>query len=363
MQFVAIIPYLFAALLLVLGAFAVGAYLMIWVPLKWHREHGIVGQRKKFPAHRDSSWLEGSDLERYPERLRQLEIQLDESLTAVQSQVEHLNEHHHEVQAKLGREELVGRYMEDVELLNKRAEHMRRVLGLVWRTRSLLTVRAHLAVTARRRPNLDFGGLDAPSEVVPSEASEPAPVVRPAMEYREAADEVHDFVKLIRHRRAEIDEILPRAPRKARVMDSDEAMVEQEAVRIREAHRDLEERMDLLSDSLTYLADRQQTRQLVRGTQQHDGELGRIVDHAELGPGLEMAGGSAESMLDAVSKALEELDELTCAGDRHMADAAIDNLAEDISHLERAGLEAQAEADAALEISRLIDNFPSLNPS
>jgi hypothetical protein len=42
-----------------------------------------------------------------------------------------------------------------------------------------------------------------------------------------------------------------------------------------------------------------------------------------------------------------------------MADSTLDALAEDISQLERAGLEAKAEADAALEIDKLLEHFPA----
>ena len=37
----------------------------------------------------------------------------------------------------------------------------------------------------------------------------------------------------------------------------------------------------------------------------------------------------------------------------------MDNLAEGISQLERVGLDVQAEADAAMEVERLLEQFPS----
>ena len=65
----------------------------------------------------------------------------------------------------------------------------------------------------------------------------------------------------------------------------------------------------------------------------------------------------SEEIFDEVAAALSELVGLAELGDRHLADTSLDNLEEDISHLERAGLEAQAEAEATREVAALLEHF------
>ena len=71
---------------------------------------------------------------------------------------------------------------------------------------------------------------------------------------------------------------------------------------------------------------------------------------AQLGPSV-----GGEALLHEVEQALGALSELSEVGDRRLADLAVQNLAEDVSNLERAGLETSAEAEATLEVARLLE--------
>ena len=85
----------------------------------------------------------------------------------------------------------------------------------------------------------------------------------------------------------------------------------------------------------------------------------RFVTDASDGTALGGALEGSEGLLDEVSAALGALSALAEFGDRQLADTAMDNLAEDIGQLEQDGLDVKAEADAALEIARLLEQFPT----
>ncbi|MBO85836.1 MAG: hypothetical protein CL927_10780, partial [Deltaproteobacteria bacterium] len=102
------------------------------------------------------------------------------------------------------------------------------------------------------------------------------------------------------------------------------------------------DRMDRLADTLGYLADRCRTRAVVAGSEVQ----------------LE-AGAGTEGLLSEVADALSGLQEMARIGDQQLAESALDNLAEDISQLERAGLNARAAAEAELEIARLLEHVPA----
>jgi hypothetical protein len=108
--------------------------------------------------------------------------------------------------------------------------------------------------------------------------------------------------------------------------------------------RHLRERLDRLADTLDYNADRLRTREVVEGAAIQ----------------LELEGGAGQ-LLEEVSEALGELEVLSSLGDRGLADAAVDGLSRDISKLEQAGLAASAEAEASLEVERLLGQLPRTN--
>ena len=280
-----------------------------------------------------AAWREGHDLLRYPERLETLESRLQASYAEALDQAAHLRGRGDKVAQKDPTSELVQRYGADAGMLEQRAESMQRVMGLVWRSRAILGLRAHVAITARGRPDLD----QLPDGEVPASQLQAA-----ARTYEAAAQAVRAYVIEVEARLADLAVAVPAPPRQARLDPPDQQAVEAEQRRARETYVDLQNRMDQLADTLSYLADRCLTRQVVHHTSQ----------------GVEALNGS-EGLVDEVSAALRALGELAELGDRQLADTAMDNLAEDITQLEQAGLDAQAEADAALEIERLLQQFPS----
>ena len=282
---------------------------------------------------RTISWREGEDLLRYPARLAGLSQQLEDSHSAVQEQQAHLRARREEVAAKEGRQGLVARYEADGELLRQRAAGMRRVLTLVWRTRATLRLRAHVAITARHRPELQ--GLPEGEVAVPD-------LQLAAQAYESAAERVRRFVLLVDRRASELEAAVPSLSSLAEPGEGDRKQVEEELSRARATYQELRDRMDRLADTLAYLADRCQTRHVVVDTP----------------AGVDEDPGGAQ-VFEELNAALVSLQDLSELGDRHLADAAMDNLVEDISQLERAGLEAQAEADANLEVARLLEQFPA----
>lgn len=275
----------------------------------------------------------GDDEDLYvcPRRLEALEARLGERLGAVGQQAGVLRARQAELEQKGRRDDLARKYADDLALLERRAAGMRRVLGLVWKTRSILLVRAHLAQTARRRPNL--GRLpDADSA-----AGRPVLLRDGTATYHGAASAVRDFLSLVERRATEIGRTLPAAPADAEIDAAARAAVEAEVREAEAAYAHLREDMDRLGDNLTWLGD-------------HFATLAVVEASAEtVGPDA----GPAE-LIREVEDALGQLAELARAVDPAVADRAVTNLAEDITQLEAAGLEAQAEADAELEVAKLL---------
>ncbi len=271
------------------------------------------------------------DLRRYPRELAALEEQLGASLEAVRSQRSHLDERLRVLSQKEGRQELAHRYEEDLDLLGRREAGMRRVLGLVWKARALLTLRAHLAETARGRPELP---------ALPPVDDPKTDLVAAGGQYSMASQRVRAFLIRVRERALEVAEEVPAPPIQAEVLPESREEVEVELGRVRAVYSGWEDSLDRLADTLDYLTDRCRTRRVVQGS----------------APALAAAAGG-EALMAEVDRALGKLKDLSDVGDRSLADLAVRNLAEDISQLERAGLEAQAEAEAAVEVARLLEQF------
>ncbi len=288
--------------------------------------HTPVVSRKKKPEPDD-------ELRSTPLRLAQLEKQLGEALQRADQQAEHLRDRRKRIEGKDDRSELLARYDEDVELLGRRAINMRRIMAMLWRTRAILELRAHIAISARRRPDL----AHLPDGEVKKEHLEGA-----AATYDAAADDVRRFVTYIDERATDLRHAVPHVPEAASVEEDDREMVEAEQVRTAETYAALQDRMDRLADTLGYLADRCRTRAVVAGAEVH----------------LE-AGTGTEGLLGEVAEALSGLQEMARLGDQQLAESALDNIAEDISQLERAGLDARAAAEAELEIARLLEHVPA----
>ena len=278
------------------------------------------------------AWVEGDDLLRYPKRLADLERKLAQGYNDALLQGNHLEERRTSLREKPGREAIAERYTSDHALLQRRAGSMRRVLGLVWRTRAILELRAHLAITARQRPNL---------EGLPSADVEHSRLDAAVEAYEGAAHRVRLFVASIASRADEIPLVIPREPEDAEVTDALRREIGEERARILSTYAQLQERMDHLADTLLYLADRCRTRRVVEGT----------------AASIRAEDAAGEALIDGVSQALQELNALAEVGEIHLADSTLDVLGEDISQLERAGLEVQAEADAAMEVARLLEQF------
>jgi hypothetical protein len=325
----------FAALLVAAAFLGVGGavWVTVWIAqAAKRRQLGDNAEREHLIATGDyPAWREGHDLLRYPERLGDLEDRLADSYTAATIQATHLRSRGQSVGVKDDRAELVERYEFDAASLDTRALSMQRVLALVWRTRAVLLLRAHVAITARARPALS--GLpegDIPVDGLPAAAET----------YDAAAASVRDFVMHVEARAADLNHMVPSPPVMAELSSEDRPLVDGELARARATYVDLQNQMDRLADTLSYLADRCHTRKVV--------EAARV--------GVSGAPGTA-ALMDDVGEALRALEGLAELGDQQLADNAMDNLAEDISQLEQAGLEARAEADAALEVSRLLEQF------
>lgn len=285
-------------------------------------------------VRRDDAWFRGDDLLRHPRRLAELQARLLEQHQAAQSQAAHLAERREELAGRPDREDLARRYTEDEGLLQRRAERMGRVLGVVWKARALLGLRAHVAVTARRRPVLT--GLpegDVAKDALPAAARA----------YDQASDAVRAFVNELDSRANDLDEVISEPPPEAQITESIRMTVEGERMHTLQTYAAMRDRMDELADTLGYLADRCRTRAVVEGGPR---ELGNVE-----------AGLGSEGLIEELNRALGGMADLADMGDRRLADAAMDKLAEEISQLEKAGLDAQAEADAVLEVQRLIEGF------
>src|SRR5436190_10283700 len=142
--------FLFLAFLFVLGLAMAGIYVLVELPA-WYRRQRLAAAH---PPDRGARRVTSEGLLRYPRRLEELERQLVDGIAEGSLQVAHLEVRAAEVAAKEGRGDLAVRYTHDAELVKERVASMRRVLGLVWKTRAVLSLRAHLAVTAQGRPAL-----------------------------------------------------------------------------------------------------------------------------------------------------------------------------------------------------------------
>ncbi len=291
-----------------------------------------MGPEQRIASGDYPAWRAGADLLRYPDRLGELEARLVASHDAARAQADHLRVRGQKVGAKEDRDALAVRYAGDAAALDPRADGMRRVMGLVWRTRAVLLLRAHVAVTARARPRLEsLPEGDIPVAELPAAAEA----------YERAAACVRDFVVSIEGRLADLSVAVPRPPAQAEIGDDDRRLVDDELRRARETYTDLQNRMDRLADTLSYLADRCLTREVV--------EAARV--------GVDGAPGTAD-LVDEVAEALRPLEGLTELGDPQLADSAMDTLAADTSQEEAAAEVARAAADAELEVARLLEQFP-----
>lgn len=326
---------LFGILAFFIALAALGIYALVQLPGLIRRALPGPWQGRKELPHptppvKEADPPSSPDLQRYPRELEGLEGQLATSLGAVRTQREHLAERQTALASKAGRGELAARYAEDLELLDRREAGMRRVLGLVWKARALLTLRAHLAESARGRPELPaLPAVDDPNTDLEAASAQ----------YANAATRVRAFLLRVERRAEALVGAVPPSPAEATVPAEVRDEVEAELRRVAAVYADWQESLDRLADTLSYLSDRSRTRSVVQGSP------------AQLGD----AGG--EALMAEVERALGQLHELAEAGDRKLADLAVKNLAEDISQLERAGLEARAEAEAAIEVARLLEQF------
>lgn len=267
-----------------------------------------------------------SDLRVYPARLEGLEAQLAERVRSVEQQRGVVEARLADLQGKGGREDLSRKYGRDSEVLARRMEGMRRVLGQVWKTRAVLLMRVHLASTARQKPDL---------EDLPDPGYRPVLPEAPGR-YHAAAAAVRRYLERVDAQRGALVSAIPRPPVEAAVDGAIRQVVEAEYRTVEADYRQLRDQMDRLSDNLTWLGDHLNTVRVVE-------------DDRDGGPGAEAA-----RLLEEIGVAVDEVDRLAHAVDPHLVDVAVDNLAEDISRLEQAGEEAAAEAAAALEVEELL---------
>jgi hypothetical protein len=275
-----------------------------------------------------------ADLMAYPARLAELEAALAGRHAAAQEQRALMEARRAEVANKPGREELARKYEADEALLVRRAAGMRHVLGVVYRTRAVLLLRVHLAVTARRRPALN----DLPRPAPTGGPSASLDLAAAASRYHDAAEAVRAYVGVIEARAAEVAALVPAPDPAAELDDAQHTSIAAERDAVTAAYAALRDRMDHLADNLTFLGDHHATRRVVDGG-------------AELPAG---GLGAPSRLMDEVAAALAGLDDLAGRVDPAVVDSAVDQLADEIGRLEAAGLEAQADTDAHLEVERLL---------
>lgn len=280
--------------------------------------------------------MSDDDLYACPRSLDQLDERMGDRLRAVAAQADVLRSRREEMAQKGGREELAKKYGEDVTMLNRRAASMRRVRGLVWKTRAILLLRAHLAQTARRRPVL---GALPPLDPAPAGA---ARLKEASSRYHTAAIAVRNYLELVEARALALPAQVPPEPMDAEIDAPIRGAVTAAVTEQEDAYAALAEEMDRLADNLTWLADHCASLAVVESANEPSVRAPGGVD-----------GGPAE-LVREIEDAMSAVAGLARAVDPALADAAVAHLAEDISQLEEAGLEAQAEAEAAIEVSRLL---------
>jgi hypothetical protein len=283
-----------------------------------------------FRAGKVAKTTPGEDLLAYPQKLEGLERQLEERLELLGQQERVVEARGDELRVKGGRDELTMKYREDLELLRQRSRSMRRVLGKVWKTRSIRLLRAHLAETARQKPS--FSALPEPGA-----KPTPAQLQRATGSFYTAAASVRSYLDAVVERRRWLAGILPEKPVLASLDDADHQAVAEELAATEQSYAVLLEQMDRLADNLTYLGD-------------HYATVAAVVE----GPDSRVPEASAARMLEEVERAIDSVERLAHAVDPGMVDAAVDHLSRDITRLEQAGQEVSAEAEASLEVEALL---------
>ena len=329
-----VIALLFRAIGVLLGGAAVAGGFLAWTRRNVSRLPLPRRRRPELPPSEPEP-EEGADLLAYPRKLEALEDALELRHRAVQDQLQLVHERALEISVKAGREELLRRYAEDEALLKRRAEGMRRVLGLVWKTRSILLLRVHLAITARRRPT--FPPLPAAGEL-------PQELHQAASRYKEAADAARHYAEEVEDRSRSLGDTSPSAPLSADVDEAIRAAVQAEHQQVAGAYTHLREQMDHLADNFTWLAD-------------HLSTLVVVTDPAADGAAPPPADGTARLLVE-VQEALGEIAELARLVDPNHADSAVEHLAANITRLEVDGREAEAAAAAELEIDQMLRRGP-----
>lgn len=314
------------------GGYVTGKAAHLFRRMPGVRRVPLIGVKTPLPPV-PSPHREGEDLLGYPRRLAELEDRLVDRHRAVQQQLQLLHARQDSVRAKGDRDDLIKKYDADVAMLDRRAEGMRRVMGLVWKTRAILLLRVHLAVTARRRPVL--GKLPDPT-------TRKGAFPDATAAYHEAAAAVLFYRDAVQDRARELDAVVPEPPVSAEIDPAQDAEVDDERRSVRAAYDALAARMDRLADNLTFVGD-------------HFAALAVVDTEPE---DLAVDGGPAQ-LLEEVAAAVRGLDDLGARVDPAVVDSAVTHLAEEITHLEEAGLEADAEAAAHLEVERLLGQFPS----
>jgi hypothetical protein len=272
-----------------------------------------------------------ADLFACPERLRELEARLAQRHDAVSEQLVLLRNRRAALAAKPSRADLARNYDADVALLERRAASMRRVLTQVWKTRSILLLRAQLAATARRRP--DLGRLPDPDA---------GDLHIAARRFHEAADRVKGFLDRVDTDADRLEAVVPARPAAAEADESALEAVATERLLTRAAYGTLHEDVDRLVDNLIWLGDHCAARSMADGSPEPPDETG-----------------GAARLLDEVEVALRAVAQLSRSVDPVLAASALANLDEELGGLEKAGMEARAEADAVLEVDRLLRPLPA----
>jgi hypothetical protein len=334
-RFLVILLSMQVYVLLIALSLLAGSGILAWKAGRWMRRSldAVRPMRLINPITRPAPLLAHSDLTAYPSRLEALELQLQEKIVLLDQQKTRLGTRLKELKGKGGRDDLTRKYTQDAMLLQNRQDSMRRILAQVWKTRSILLLRVHLAVTARQKPTL---------HTLPDPEAPNLDPARATRAFLEAASAVRCYLEEVETRRQDLAQLLPEPPSIAENNPAILESIQQEARTTELAYARLQEQMDRLADNLTYLGDHFET----------------LVVMADPKDRMTREAGSAGKLLDEVDAALSSLEALASSVDPSTMDAAVSHLKRDISLLEEAGQEAAAEADASLEVAALLHSSP-----
>ena len=224
----------------------------------------------------------------------------------------------------------MARYQEDILSLNNRQASMRKLTGVVWRTRAIISYRRHFISTVRAQPKLTL-------------PQNPEDHGHASKNYRKAATEIRDYLVEIRRARQELTGPLPEKPSHTQVEESLIQDVMRERDAILESYDELIEKMDIFADRLVYLSDWSNT---------HNMSSIHAPDMLQLEEGVDQS-------LREVADALGDIHHIAAHAESLLDAPSLASVDEGIKRLERKSQDMKARLDAELELEEFIRAVPS----